>query len=140
MTKNVQLTLTGTQYNDDGEKTVTELSFEAEYYFRNGSHYIFYEEASEDTGEIVKNTIKLKDNTLEQQKKGAVSSHLIFEPRKEHMIQYMTPLGSLTLGVLTQSLETTLSESEISISAEYLLTAENSTISRNTIAIMVCSK
>lgn len=137
MTRNVRLTLTGIQYDEAGEQTVTEMSCAAEYYFKNESHYIFYEETAEDTGAITKNAIKFKGSTLEQHKRGAVNSHMIFEQGREHITQYATPLGSLTLGILTQRTEIISEESEISFSAEYHLTAQGNPISRNTVIVKI---
>lgn len=139
MTKYVRLLITGTQYDDQGEENVTRLSCDGEYYFRGGSHYILYQERSPETGEITRNTLKLKGNMLEHKRQGAVSSLLVFEPLKEHLTQYRTPAGMLTLGVLTRSLETRLEEDGLHISAEYLLTHQDTPLSRNTVTIKILS-
>lgn len=136
MTKNVTLTLTGIQYDDTGQKTVTEFSCEAEYYFKGGSHYIFYEETEEDTGTPVKCTLKLKDGKLELQKKGA-SSLMVFEPGKKYVTQYMTPLGSLPLELFTERIDNGFGESEITCTAEYLLSSGDQRLSRNIIIIKI---
>lgn len=137
MTKNVKLTLTGIQYDDAGQKTVTEFSCEAEYYLKGESHYLFYEEAEEDTGLSVKCTLKLKGRQLELQKKGAFSSLMVLEPNKKYVTQYRTPLGSLPLELLTERLETAFGESEIVCTAEYLLSSGGQRLSRNLILIKI---
>lgn len=136
MKKNVNLILTGIQYDAAGQKTVTEFSCAAEYYLKNGSHYIFYEEEA-DTGLSVRCTLKLKGNRLEQQKKGALASLMVFEPNKEYVTQYMTPLGSLPLELFTRRLEAAFGESEIVCTAEYLLASEGQPLSRNMIIIKI---
>lgn len=137
MTKNVTLTLTGIQYDDEGQETVTEFSCEAEYYFRSGSHYIFYEETEEDTGVSVKCTLKLKGGALELQKKGAFSSLMVFERDKKYVTQYMTPLGSLPLELLTEHIDNVIGESEIVCTAKYLLSSGERQLSRNTIIVKI---
>ena len=136
MEKRVRLTLTGRQRDDLGQENVTELSAEAEYFERNGSHYIIYEEKQAD-GEITKNTIKLKNGLLELTKKGAVNARMVFEPGQEHMTDYATPYGLLRLGVATTGVFIEQSEKTLEIRADYSLTDNGRILSRCTIFIKI---
>ena len=120
MGKEVQLTLIGLQRDEEGQENITRLSVRAEYYLKNGSHYILYEEKQPDGG-LTKNTIKFKDNLLELTKRGAVNSRMVFERGREHMTDYATPFGLLRLGVLAQEIVFCQSGNFLEIQARYSL-------------------
>ena len=128
MNNQVRLTLIGRQRDPSGIETVTELSADAEFYERNGSLYILYEEKSED-GSLTKNVIKHKNNLLELTKKGAVNTCMIFEPGREYITDYLTPFGLLRLGILTDSLKSQRQKDYLEITADYTLTEQERIIS-----------
>ena len=125
MTRKGQLTVIGTQWDEAGEEQRTQTTAAAEYYTGNGSLYLLYEEISAEGEGITKNMIKLKGNTLELTKRGAVNARMVFEPGQEYMTLYSTPFGSLPLGILTDTVESVLSEKELRICAAYSLTCQN---------------
>ena len=87
MTKEVLLSLRGLQFDAvsmDGDKIETILP--AEYYKRNDSHYVIYDEAVEGFGEGTKNILKFKNHSLDLTKKGLVNVHMIFEENKKNKI------------------------------------------------------
>ena len=139
MDRNVELTLTGCQRDPEGGETVTELSAAAEYFERNDALYILYEESTEDGG-MFKSRIKLKDLLVEVTRKGAVNNRMIFETGREHMTEYTTPFGSLQMGILTHSVETDQSDDDLTIKADYSLTAGGAEISRCNISIKIHSR
>ena len=137
MTRNVLVTVKGVQRDGTGESCSTEITASGEYYFRNGSHYIFYEETSEDSGESVKNSLKLKENLLELNRKGAVNSRMVFEAGKCHVTDYATPFGMLRMETATSRILCMKEEDRIRIKVEYELWADGAQVSscRLTIAI-----
>ena len=139
MDKQVLITLTGRQWNEEKNETVTEQSASGTFYKRNGSYYILYDERTEEGG-IVKNTIKLKGTLLELTKKGAVNTCMVFEPGREHMTDYATPFGSLRLGVMTDSVELRESEEQMEITADYILTESKRIISHCKISIKILNQ
>ena len=66
----------------DGEQEEIEVISPGKYYFKNGKHYIFYEEQPQDGTECIRNRISLCDGLLELQKKGAMSTKMVFERDK----------------------------------------------------------
>ena len=121
MKKKVRLTLIGRQSDEAGQENVTELSADAEYYERNGSHYILYEENGPETG-CIQSVIKLKGGLLELIRKGSVNTRMIFEKGREHVTDYITPLGTLQLGIATSLVYSKQSEGCLEIHTEYDLT------------------
>ena len=80
MDKNVLIHVRGLQLMDpeSGEEPL-EIVVPGEYYFRNGSHYLRYEEVMEDFSEPTINYIKMAPRGMEVRKKGLVNVHLVFE-------------------------------------------------------------
>ncbi len=120
MTKEVLLSLQGLQFDAvsaDGDKIETITP--AEYYKRNDSHYVIFEEAMEGFQEKTKNVIKFKENSLDLTKKGLVNVHMIFEENKKNMTNYATPYGNILIGIDARSVR--LKEKEERIEVDYAL-------------------
>ena len=127
MTRKGLLTVIGTQWDEAGEEQTTQATAAAEYHTGNGSFYILYEESAVEGEGITKNMVKLKGSTLELTKKGAVNTRMIFEPGQEHTALYSTPFGTLPFGILTDTVDSVLSEKGIRICAAYSLTCQGPT-------------
>ena len=135
MAETVKLSLTGIQRDEAGGENITGTCAEAEYYERNGSVYLLYEEMLQESGTAVKNTLKLKDSVLELTRRGAVNTHMIFEAGREHPSDYATPYGRLQIGVRTYSLEVSSLQGLMVIRAAYSLTADGHPFSECTLEI-----
>ncbi len=122
MTKDVLLSMRGLQFDttsEDGDKIETITP--AEYYMRNGSHYVIYEEATEGFAEATKNILKFKNHALDLTKKGLVNVHMIFEEKKKNMTNYSTPYGDILIGIDTRSVEMKEEEERIVVDVDYAL-------------------
>lgn len=119
MTKNVLIKIKGVQQDDTGEMNSTETVVHGEYYFRNGSHYILYEETDRDSGKTIKNSLKYKGNMLELTRKGAVESRMTFESGRRHIADYATPFGMLRMETAASRILFSEEEECLQINAEY---------------------
>jgi len=122
MTKEVLLSLQGLQFDAvsaDGDKIETITP--AEYYKRNDSHYVIFEEAMEGFQEKTKNVIKFKENSLDLTKKGLVNVHMIFEENKKNMTNYATPYGNILIGIDARSVRLKEKEERIVVDVDYAL-------------------
>ncbi len=122
MTKEVLLSLQGLQFDAvsaDGDKIETITP--AEYYKRNDSHYVIFEEAMEGFQEKTKNVIKFKENSLDLTKKGLVNVHMIFEENKKNMTSYATPYGNILIGIDARSVRLKEKEERIEVDVDYAL-------------------
>ncbi len=122
MTKEVLLSLQGLQFDAvsaDGDKIETITP--AEYYKRNDSHYVIFEEAMEGFQEKTKNVIKFKENSLDLTKKGLVNVHMIFEENKKNMTNYATPYGNILIGLDARSVRLKEKEERIEVDVDYAL-------------------
>lgn len=126
MNKDVLITISGTQleYADvegDANETI-EIVNPATYFFKDGLHYIFFEEVYEGSTSITKNKIVFKeDEYLEVVKKGAMNSNMCFHRNEYHESSYETPYGQMQLGVKTLNLHSVIEEETMLIQATYEL-------------------
>ena len=83
MEKDVLIHVCGLQLMEAQGDEPVEIIVPGEYYYRNGSHYLRYEEMTEDFPEKTVNYIKMSREGLEVRKKGLVNVHMVFEPGKK---------------------------------------------------------
>lgn len=101
------LVITGMQYLPEyAEPIVTVQEVRAEYFFRNGSHYLFYEEQPEGSRDVLKTRVKRKGGTVELCRQGSMGSNMVFEAGKRYRTEYPTPFGVLLLDIVTEAVET----------------------------------
>lgn len=121
MTKEVLLSIRGLQFEGANDANDLETITAAEYYKKNDSHYVIYEEATEGFQDTTKNIIKWNGETLELTKRGLVNVHMIFEEKKKNMTDYRTPFGSILIGIDTKQIQVAESEEQISVDVDYVL-------------------
>ena len=119
MNKDVLIHVRGLQMmeTDDAQEPI-EIVVPGQYYFRNGSHYLRYEEMLDDT---TVNYIKMSPNGVEVRKQGQVNVHMVFEEGKKNKTFYNTPYGTLQMGISATGLELKESEDGIQMKVDYAL-------------------
>lgn len=124
MEKEVLLALKGLQFavEEDGAEALETIT-PAEYYKRNGSHYIIYDEVTEGFSDSTKNIIKFKNSLLEVTKKGLVNVHMVFEENKKNMTSYATPYGNILIGIDTGTVDIEENNDHIRVNVAYSLEA-----------------
>lgn len=95
------------------------------HYFRNGSHYLRYDELMEGFQEPSVNYIKLSPDSVEVRKKGLTNVHMVFEHKKKNITFYTTPFGQLELGISTTDIQMQEEEDRIHADVEYALEINN---------------
>ena len=122
MNKDVLIHVRGLQMmeTDDAQEPI-EIVVPGQYYFRNGSHYLRYEEMLDDTAETTVNHIKMSPNGVEVRKQGQVNVHMVFEEGKKNKTFYNTPYGTLQMGISATGLELKESEDGIQMKVDYAL-------------------
>lgn len=127
MTKDVLLTISGLHYDMAGdagedENAPIEVITRASYYFKNGRHYVVYDELVEGMPGTIKNKFRITgDDKLEVMKSGLSNTHMIFEKGKIRMGQYDTPYGELLVGIHTRDLRVDVLERNIDVYVNYVL-------------------
>ena len=122
MNKDVLIHVRGLQMmeTDDAQEPI-EIVVPGQYYFRNGSHCLRYEEMLDDTAETTVNYIKMSPNGVEVRKQGQVNVHMVFEEGKKNKTFYNTPYGTLQMGISATGLELKESEDGIQMKVDYAL-------------------
>ena len=125
MTKDILVKISGMQFTadneDPNEPEPVEIIAPGEYYFKNGKHYIIYDEFMEGFDSVTKNVLKLKNDSLEITKRGSSNVHMIFEKDKKNLTCYTTPFGNLMMGIDARRILIEESEEEIYAQVEYVL-------------------
>ena len=122
MNKDVLIHVRGLQMMEtDDEQEPIEIVVPGQYYFRNGSHYLRYEEMLDDSAETTVNYIKMSSDGVEVRKQGQVNVHMVFEQGKKNRTFYNTPYGTLQMGIAATGLELKESEDGIQMKVDYAL-------------------
>ena len=138
MTKEVEIIIRGTSVEEaDAKDEGVETRSNAEYFERNGFHYVTYDEHMEGVDAPVRNWLKFKEDYFEVRKSGALSSQMTFEEGKIYMTKYSTPYGDMIMGVKTHKLNLIEKEDEISVEIRYDLETEQQLVARMQMQIKV---
>ncbi|HIR75598.1 MAG TPA: DUF1934 domain-containing protein [Candidatus Choladousia intestinipullorum] len=124
----------------EGEQEEIEVISAGKYFFRNGKHFILYEEQTEDSGEIIKNRISMKKDFLEVHKKGPMNAKMVFERDKKNKSWYNTPFGNLLAGITVTDMKMSEAEDQIDLSVGYELEVNYERIADCHIEIRVMEK
>lgn len=142
MTKEVLVSIFGLQVAiNDMEKQddePIEIISAGTHFFKDGTHYIFFEEMEEGTVAVTKTQMRIHGKELlEVTKKGVSNMHMIFEKSKNNRCYYKTPYGQLDLGIWTRELVIEETETNIHIKAEYTLGMNGEPLSNCTLQINI---
>ena len=126
MTQDVLLTISGlhdmafANPEENEENEPIEVITPASYYWKNGKHYILYDEVMEGIPGVVKNKIKITgEDSMEIMKSGITNAHMVFEKNQMNVTYYDTPYGQLHVGIHTRKLDVNVDDERIDIAVEY---------------------
>ena len=137
MDREVTLAIKGLHSAEESDHVKVATETPAQYFKKNDSHYLLYEETVEGFDKISKNRIKFTDNCLELTRKGIVDTHMVFEEKKTHMTDYVTPYGKVLLGVRTEKIVVREWAERIQVTVEYVLEMDEKPLSECRMTIEV---
>lgn len=117
MKKDVKIAIRGLQLGEEIEKDEIETITEGEFYEKNGSYYLIFEEIMD--GTTTKSILKFDDRRLLMSKSGAVQVAMDFEKDRKTYSSYRTPFGTFMLGIDTTRMNLTMSETSLEIEIVY---------------------
>ena len=120
MDKDVWVSVAGLQFGNNPEGDKVEIITPGSYYKKNNSHYVLYDEIT-GQDEITKNVVRFDENMLTISKRGFTNVEMIFEENKRNMTNYVTPYGTLLVGIDTDRVDIRESENMINIDIDYAL-------------------
>ena len=121
MTKDVWISIRGLQFEGAEDAEEIEVLQKGQYYKRNGTNYLIYEEPVEGSSAIIKNTIKFKNSEAQVSKKGAINTCLSFLENEKNLTNYETPYGNLMIGIDTKQIQIEESEDVLKLHISYAL-------------------
>lgn len=141
MTKDVLIRVKGLQMIDEAEQAEPiEVVTAGEYYFRNGHHYVKYDEMMEGFQENTINYIKASENSMEVRKKGVTNVHMVFEQDKKNITYYQTPFGNIQMGISAARVNCQETEDNIDIHVDYALEMNDEHVADCFIEVNIKSK
>lgn len=130
MTRTVYITITGVQSDETGEEMIAEQSATGEYFEKNGSFYLLYEEVDPESGAVTKNTLKVRGQDVTLAKRGIIRSQMRFAPEEIHPAEYITPYGILHFQVYTEDVKILFGDTRGEIRLRYDLYSGGELLSR----------
>lgn len=128
MQRNVLINVKGTQYLDN-DKDVTELITTGSYYEKNNKIYILYEEVSDESMQVSKNTLKLSGDEVELIRHGESNVNIIFKEGVSWDSYYMTPMGSVKMTFCTKKVDVDKSNgASLSVKINYMIQFDYQTV------------
>lgn len=121
MAKDVLIAIKGLQFEEAEDAEEIEVIQRGQYFQRNGSHFLVYEEPIEGTTDTILNRIKFKEDEVLVTKKGAVNTMLSFRKNEKNMTNYATPFGNLVMGIHTHQIDLNMQEDKILVHVDYAL-------------------
>ncbi|MCH5343517.1 MAG: DUF1934 domain-containing protein [Acetatifactor sp.] len=140
MDRQVKVIIRGLHMGEQSQDSQVETVVLAEYFQKNGSHYLFYQEKLEGFEQPVKNRIKFCPNIMELTRQGAVNVRMIFEAGKTHKSHYVMPYGELLLGIDTKLVTLKEHKDRIRVEVEYALELNGEHLSDNKMEILIQGK
>lgn len=142
MTKDVLITISGMQADlkemEASNEEPIEVVSPGNYFFKNGKHYLLFEEVAEGFQGVTKTQIKLQgEECMEVMRRGISNTHMIFDVKRKNQSYYETPYGQLNLGLFTRNIMLDETEDNINIKVEYLLDVNYEALAECTIRINV---
>lgn len=119
MKDNVLIKISGLHLQGSDSDTV-EMINTGKYFFREGKHYIKYQESLEE-GMVSDNMIKIGRNEVELIRKGTINTNMVFTTGQKNVSYYETPFGMMSMGIDTTELDITQTDDAINIELMYAL-------------------
>ncbi|MEE1228467.1 MAG: DUF1934 domain-containing protein [Lachnospiraceae bacterium] len=117
--KKMSLVITGVQ-RMDGQEETNEISVMADYFKKEGKHYLFYSEYTEG-GKVINNRMTIGPELVELKKSGNGNSHLQFQERESLNCIYQTAVGPMELVSDTHELKVSELDDGIRLELYYTL-------------------
>lgn len=121
MKKDVLITISGIQSDLFKESDKIEVITNGSYYKKNNKHYLLYDEIVEGQDEVIRNVAKFGEDEFHITKSGFTNVNMSFEENKRNITNYITPYGSMLIGVDASRIDVVENEESIQVDIAYTL-------------------
>ena len=139
MTRDVLIRISGLQ-TLNGESSDVEVITSGDYFYKNGKHYLVYEEVMEGFEGNVRNTVKITPDMLDIRKRGIIGTHMVLELDKKSQTRYATPLGDMVVELNTTRIRLEEEEDSLKVAVDYSLGINYQHVSDCSITMDICSR
>ena len=127
----------GEQTDMEGEKSRIEMVAEGRHYYRDGKHYVLYEDNVMDSTGRISTVLKIAPDSVVLLRSGAVHQEQRFETRTHSVSQYQTPYGSLELAVQTDEVHIVYGTVSGQVDVRYALSVNGQVETKNELHIEI---
>lgn len=127
----------GEQTDMGGEKSQIEMVAEGRHYFRDGKHYVLYEDNVMDNAGRISTVLKIAPDSVVLLRSGAVTQEQRFDARAASVSQYQTPYGNLELAVRTEAVNVVYGTVSGQVDVCYALSINGQAETRNELHIEI---
>ena len=135
--KPIVLFVKGEQYFEGTGADGTELMTEGTMTISDEAIQLSYQETELTGMEGTTTRFTIRENSVVLQRTGTVNNEMYFEHGKPHLSLYETPLGALTVEIVTEKLAHRLSERGGILDIKYTIAVENQITGRHQFKIRV---
>lgn len=139
MTRDVLIRISGLQQMDDDASDV-EVITAGEYFWKNGKHYVIYDELMEGFDGSTRNTVKITPEKMDIHKKGIANADMVFEKNCRRLTRYATPMGEMIIEIGTNQIQVEEEEDSLKVTVNYSLDINYEHVSDCNIILDVCSR
>ncbi len=120
MKKEVWVSICGLQSVEETAQEPVETISAGDYFKKQEKHFLLYDSYEED-GTLTRNQVKISADKVELLRRGKGESRMDFWLGKRTASPYLTPYGSLLLGVTTGGIALRETENSLEVCLEYVL-------------------
>ncbi|MCH5352664.1 MAG: DUF1934 domain-containing protein [Acutalibacter sp.] len=132
-----KINIVGKQFYDEEEPGEITLNTTGTYTERGGAGFIAYKEYDEDDPKITYTSVlKVEPGRVTMMRSGS-STRLILEQGRRHLCLYDTGFGTLSVGVFTSELRSSLRREGGRLKVKYTLDIDSNLSSRNEIEVEI---
>lgn len=131
------ITLRGMQTSTQNQTTTIEFVSEANFYKKDDTYYIVYEETEITGMKGTKTTIKVSKDAVSLIRFGTISSNMTFEMGIKHASSYGTGFGFLNVSTEANEIRTSLNEDGGEVYVDYEVEIEGERIGKNNFHLIV---
>ena len=138
--KDVLIKIKSMQMSAEAGEDEMEFITEAKLYRRNNTTYLLYEESEFSGVPGCKTRLRIREKDVKKKRFGdgaEPGNELVFEMRKRNVGYYDTPFGPIEIEILTNSLNSTVSEEGGELEIDYEVSLNGLLEGRNRINITV---
>lgn len=127
----------GTQRDAEGREEEITLLTPGQHYVKNDTDYFIYRETSLSGMDGTTTAVKVRDGTVILVRTGAVEARQVFATGQPHFSTYITPFGTLNIGIMPLRVDVVRGDSGMTIELAYELKIGGKWLSTNNLRIAI---